>query len=462
MNTTTDKLSYLLQTKNDIKEAIVEKGVEVAETDTFRSYADKIKNIQSGGGSSNTRKIYAKNYSSTTPQKDDKVLIKYGTEAGKELDTEFTTGNNSYAKYVHPMIFFDNNTVICSYGEKTGKRIEYIDNTWISVDYLFENNLSKYTYDYTSNGIITSNDFNGTDTSKGYIIDANNVITFSNCKYLGSYNGVHYACGDSTDANDVFIFNFDNKTPTTTQVINGPSTRRNAFLRGDKIFLYSSNKRATLYQNIDGVYTKYADTTTPNAETFVAVTGLEIGDYLFSITNSNAYSNLGTTAESYLKVFQIQEDTGTYSAKIVEVTVPELEWLKITDCRITYDIRTSILMVGTKDGVYGYVYGYNNKEGFTDIQLNLDLPTTTGQTYMAVMSPNCNKVLVSSPYIDTTYHFPYKIFALGEDGWSIVDNKTLNYQPNGVHTGYATGNVNEENEYEVEYLPGKGKPVIDW
>lgn len=461
MSNTANKLLYLSQTKNAIKEAIVEKGVEVTATDTFRSYANKIRNIQTGSGSSsNTRKIYAKNYSSTIPQKDDKVLIKYGTEAGTELETEFTTGNSSSTKYVHPMIFYDNNTIICSYGEDSGKRLEYIDNSWSSVDYPFEYRIARYTYEYVHNHIITSSPFNG--TGNGYLLDVNNAISVAYCKYLGSYNGVHYAQGDSSNANDVFVFDFDNKTVTTTQAINGPSTRRNGFLRGDKIFLYSSNNRATLYQNIDGTYTKYADITTSTLETFVAVTGLEIGDYLFSITNPNAYSDLGTTAESYLKVFQIQEDTGTYSAKIVEVTVPELEWLKITDCRITYDIRTNVLMVGTKDGVYGYVYGYNNKEGFTDIQLNLGLPTTTGQTYMAVMSPNCNKILVSSPYIDNIYYFPFIIFALDEDGWSIIDNKTLNYQPIGVHTGYATGNVNEENKYEVEYLPGKGTPIIDW
>lgn len=44
-----DKLNYLQDTKNRIKEAIKEKGVEVSDTDTFRSYADKISEIQSNG-----------------------------------------------------------------------------------------------------------------------------------------------------------------------------------------------------------------------------------------------------------------------------------------------------------------------------------------------------------------------------------------------------------------------------
>lgn len=48
MGTTADKLNRLIGTKQAIREAIEAKGVEVAETDTFRSYADKIGEIQSG------------------------------------------------------------------------------------------------------------------------------------------------------------------------------------------------------------------------------------------------------------------------------------------------------------------------------------------------------------------------------------------------------------------------------
>ena len=46
---TADKMSYLLETKSQIKNAIVNKGIEVAETDSFRSYAEKIGSIETGG-----------------------------------------------------------------------------------------------------------------------------------------------------------------------------------------------------------------------------------------------------------------------------------------------------------------------------------------------------------------------------------------------------------------------------
>ena len=50
MGSISDKISYLEQTKREIADAIVEKGQTVVyESDSFRSYANKIKEINSGG-----------------------------------------------------------------------------------------------------------------------------------------------------------------------------------------------------------------------------------------------------------------------------------------------------------------------------------------------------------------------------------------------------------------------------
>lgn len=50
MGTISEKLTYLDNTKAAIKEAIKNKGVEVLDNDTFRSYAEKIKSIEVGPG----------------------------------------------------------------------------------------------------------------------------------------------------------------------------------------------------------------------------------------------------------------------------------------------------------------------------------------------------------------------------------------------------------------------------
>lgn len=48
MGTVADKLNYLNETKEDIKNALINKGVTVNDNDTFRSYANKILDVQSG------------------------------------------------------------------------------------------------------------------------------------------------------------------------------------------------------------------------------------------------------------------------------------------------------------------------------------------------------------------------------------------------------------------------------
>lgn len=48
MGSLSNKLNYLKQTKQTIKQAIIDKGVVVSNDDTFRSYAEKINGIIMG------------------------------------------------------------------------------------------------------------------------------------------------------------------------------------------------------------------------------------------------------------------------------------------------------------------------------------------------------------------------------------------------------------------------------
>lgn len=66
MGTTADKLEYLQGTKAAIKQAIVNKGVDVPADTTFRAYADKIGEI-SGGGESATVTLHAEYGGAPTP-----------------------------------------------------------------------------------------------------------------------------------------------------------------------------------------------------------------------------------------------------------------------------------------------------------------------------------------------------------------------------------------------------------
>ena len=127
---TADKLSYLSQTKTAIKDAIVEKGVAVSSSDTFRSYADKIRAI-SGGGAGGGSKLFVTNETGKEFVRGDKVLVNFsGTEG-----TEYSSALNLGAYWNKPFIMTDN-SIIYSHSEDRKKIVtKWTPNGFISSTY---------------------------------------------------------------------------------------------------------------------------------------------------------------------------------------------------------------------------------------------------------------------------------------------------------------------------------------
>ena len=111
MGTIADKLAYLNETKANIKQALINKGVNVADTDTFRSYAEKIASIEGGNGDSyEINAIINKDYSQnvsiegsvispeiSTP---DYIVSASYTETGSVVEfngNSYTIGTNAFA-----------------------------------------------------------------------------------------------------------------------------------------------------------------------------------------------------------------------------------------------------------------------------------------------------------------------------------------------------------------------------
>lgn len=131
MGTTVDKLNKLLETKQAIKTAIINKGVEVSESDTFRSYADKINNISSGGSGD---VIQAINNTGSIVNLDDRVWItkdvEYGYKATLNVSNDALTG---FAKTsVENGGFFDVNIILPK--EITAFITVDVDNAYIGVE----------------------------------------------------------------------------------------------------------------------------------------------------------------------------------------------------------------------------------------------------------------------------------------------------------------------------------------
>ena len=69
MGTTADKLNKLLETKQAIKQAIIDKGVDVSDDTVFADYPSKINNIEGGGGNSYYEDLYNQRTNNGTSMK---------------------------------------------------------------------------------------------------------------------------------------------------------------------------------------------------------------------------------------------------------------------------------------------------------------------------------------------------------------------------------------------------------
>ena len=127
--TIASKLSYLNDTKTAIKEALINKGVEVSDTDTFRSYADKISEISGGQNQG------------ISPQKTHGLCLWLDGQCNTRI------GKDHSKDYLENIVYNNPNSAITSWGV-----LEYPDNgtnEWVG-DFLKYNAWAHYPYIYNS------------------------------------------------------------------------------------------------------------------------------------------------------------------------------------------------------------------------------------------------------------------------------------------------------------------------
>jgi hypothetical protein len=423
---TSDKLAKLNQTKIAIKNAIKEKGVSVTDSDTFSSYANKIKSISGGGDT-----VVA--YSSGSLTKGDKVLVSKGEAAGNQYNNVYTDNGGSSQTYrKRPIAFIDNNTLIGMYGSY--RNIKYINNTWqvTNLSDAPSGDLSFFLR-VSDNGVVSYYPCNASDRKWGGICDINSYKSTSTAIYLGEYNNKHYATNNQCS---LLEFDLTSLILGETLISKGTSAKYQELV-GDKYMAVDTSENVYIYQLTDG-YPQLGTCKIAEDIYFIGSTGLNVGDYIFGVTDYIPYTKEASGTASYLSLYKIQSD---YTIK--KVSVEPLTWLESTNCRLTYDRRSKVLMVGTQTGVFAYSFNPSSKT-FTEISLNLGLGESyTGDVYYAVMSPDKQRVAVSLYLGDSQEKWwIYKLNPLGifaSVNWAIVDNKTLNYQPQNVYTGIVDG-----------------------
>lgn len=219
MGTITEKLSKVLETKSAIKNAIVNKGVDVTDDDTFSSYAEKIEQIESGTAV-NTKKL-GLTIDNFLGDVDDNGVLQAISEAP---DVDFTgvkeIGENSL---VCTFAYKNINSVNVSDIEviqTTGMDHTFSHSTLNNTDVVFENlteikqNGLQYTFEHSN---ITSLEFPGItqiirDNADRYVTLNHtaeycknlNTISFPNLERIESYQNFTYMANQSTVTNILF------------------------------------------------------------------------------------------------------------------------------------------------------------------------------------------------------------------------------------------------------------------
>ncbi len=194
MGTVVEKIEYIAGTKEAIKTAIKNKGVAVADTDTFRSYADKIAEIEGGSGAT----FEAVNGMGEIPAAGTKVYVQPVNQES-QFYAQFTTPTPSY----YPRLLLNTvsirgkyNGQVYSFDPDTGATLVYNDGG--TTDFI----------KYLSNNRCYMQSQNSSNSPKN-ILKENN---FSELSYSSTYAGIlndKYAFDSTTGVLKIYKFEND-------------------------------------------------------------------------------------------------------------------------------------------------------------------------------------------------------------------------------------------------------------
>lgn len=173
---TVDKLGYLLETKNQIKDAISQKGVSITDTDSFRSYANKIRQIESNEGSVGSS---TKDWKPQPDWWDIETILENDTEDYSQKIICLLTDELDDGATKNTISGFE------KYKLSDGQIIEQLETTSLDISDLFDKQKDKTCQKgYKTRYIIC---YRNTTDYINFNIPNNTIYTiFSNLKYFGN------------------------------------------------------------------------------------------------------------------------------------------------------------------------------------------------------------------------------------------------------------------------------------
>lgn len=423
---TADKLAKTLETKLNIKQAIIEKGVSVLDTDTFASYPEKIKAISGGGtsdGDSGGTKIFVKNNTNKKYVKGDKVLVTFSNNLDNLYSSSFASPYTVNFGYVTE----DGKGVI--YTGEYGKRVYLVKKV--------NNNIVTTELDYQSNR----------DRRQPYYFTKDYYIykTVNNSKQFirGITSNEYYDSVDFKLKEDLYyktdtsvIHNSDDSLTYTTGLGN----------------IYNTQKIVISYDNIIAIpdidvvtlidITNFPDciqiskTLPQKVSRFVGLTGIEAGDYYIG-TTSYAVLFFRFDGNNYVYDFEISLPSNA-SDSVYNVY---METQQGVVCVVDSDMNPRIFIHENGKMI--------EKIMSQDIYNKLKSLFKNNNASFS-MNRNMDTFYVSSGVDDGISNIAGFI-GIGYNT-AIKDNITAEYNPEFSFTGFITGEVDSNGDLEVELL----------
>jgi hypothetical protein len=365
MGTISDKLTHLSQTKSDIRDAIISKGISVPVETTFRDYATKVSDIVSVIGYSDTL-----NYAERVSQDGGKLenlagvsdidfndgatlkLIPSGKKAGKAYSQipidgsgDFTVDRNSTASYIA-----EDGTI--KFANVNEPRFDWSSGTRALLVEPQSTNLFSYSEDFSQNYwdknsvalnkettlSLAGNEMYKmtTTTTSSNTISTSGITLVNGTLYTVSFfykyiNSPVVRIGHDSSGSSAIWFNIQNGTVLTK---NGSVTGKiedfgNGWYRCSKTFTcLNENSLYQIFTGISGDGSASAGQT--GLEAFIADGQIEEGS-----TATSYIKTEGATVTRLVDIIEITPPTGT--TQIIE-TIDGAEQTPITTIPATYQI----------------------------------------------------------------------------------------------------------------------------
>lgn len=440
MGTLVEKLDYLEQTKKDIQQAIIAKGVEVGNDVTFRDYATKVSAISGGGGGET---VFAVNNTGAAVTKGTKALLnshQRETTATAEKLINSTTGSVMYFPFCKGndvYAFFSSRLYSLTYTPESdswaatnlniasvsGKFIDFIDGNICSA---VQGSLIRYSNNTQSiypHGII-------------------NPAAY----YIGQYNGEGrcLACIDSR----LVLTTYDFATDTIgTEVLcdiregwtsNNGAKQGRVIRLGNKVLVWFTD---TVY--ILDLTTNTVLGTTANIEDVAYATGCEPGDYVFVHVVSTGLENGAT-----MTVYKINEN---YQL-VADTPGILLPWTSV-NVKMFYNASTGVLNIGTAEMFVMFQFNQESKT-FASIAADVLPPSDKADGYFMTFDITADRTKAAMCYYTSRNYLNAYNLSNASDAVYADPVDLFHFYPDNSVTGFATGATDETGKYEFKTVTG--------